>query len=172
MSQTRRPSRFCCAEMVSPQPVREGKDGLPNDCRRGFEVVGCWIGLDLALGHDGGRATGFVFFVYLAIHDLHALKIFLDDFFPGEFDVLFRLSASSLAHSVDHVFFDQNTDLFGQVGAGREFRYPLADDLCLSPCRPGPCRSNSDRLNSCYDRQPCGATRTALSRSLVVLCGA
>ena len=69
-----------------------------------------------------------LFFVDLAIHDLHALEIFLDDFFPGEFDVLFRLSACPLANSVDHVLFHQNTNLFGQVGAGREFRYPLADD--------------------------------------------
>ena len=83
----------------------------------------------MAFGHDGGRAAGFVFFVYLAIHDLHALEIFLDDFFPGEFDVLFRLSAYPLANSVYHVFFHQNPNLFSQIGTGREFRNPLADDL-------------------------------------------
>ena len=111
-----------------PQPVR-GEDGLSNECRGGIEAVGCGIGLDLAFGHDGGRTTSFVVFVYLAIDDLYALQIFLDDFFPGEFDVLFRLSACPLANSVDHVFFHQNTNLFGQIGTGRQFRYPLADDL-------------------------------------------
>jgi hypothetical protein len=103
-------------------------DCLSNDCRGGFEAVGCWLGLDLALGHDGGRATSFAAFVYLVIDDLHALKIFLHNFFPSEFDVLFRLSACPLANSVDHVLFHENTDLFGQVGASREFRHPLADD--------------------------------------------
>jgi len=83
----------------------------------------------LALGHDGGGATSFAAFVDLAIYDLHALEIFLDDFFPGEFDILFRLSAGPFANSVDHVFFHQNPNLLGQVGAGREFRHPLADNL-------------------------------------------
>ena len=107
----------------------ERGNGLSNRLSgwvRGGRVL---VGLDLAFGHDGGCATGFVFFVYLAIHDLHALKIFLDDFFPGEFDVLFRLTPCPLAHSVDHVFFHQNTNLFGQIGTGRQFRNPLADDL-------------------------------------------
>ena len=46
-----------------------------NDSRLtgGFDAIGGWTGLDLALGHDGGRATSFAAFVYLAIHDLHAL---------------------------------------------------------------------------------------------------
>ncbi len=101
-----------------------------NDSRLtgGFDAIGCWTGLDLALGHDGGRATSFAAFVYLAIDDLHALEIFLDDFLPGEFNVLFRLSASPLANSVDHVLFDQYPNLLGQIGTGREFRHPPADD--------------------------------------------
>ena len=99
--------------------------------------------------------------------DLHALKIFLDDFFPGEFDVLFCLSACPLANSVDHMFFHQNTNLFGQIGTGRQFRYPLADDLVLSSCRPDLCRRGTGPVNSCCDLQPCGATRPALSRSLL-----
>ena len=60
---------------------------------------------------------------------IYALQIFLDDFFTREFDVLLRLSACPLANSVDHMFFHQNTNLFGQIGTGRQFRYPLADDL-------------------------------------------
>ena len=99
-------------------------DGLSNDHRGGFEAVGCWRGLDLAFGHDGGRATGFAVFVYLAIHDFHALKIFLDDFFPGEFDVLFRLSACPLANPVDHVLFHQNPNLFGQDRCGQRVPTP------------------------------------------------
>ena len=95
----------------------------------GIEAVGRGIGLDLAFGHDRGRATSFAAFVYPAIDDLHALQIFLDDFFTREFDVLLRLSPCPLANSVDHVFFHQNTNLFGQIGTGRQFRYPLADDL-------------------------------------------
>jgi hypothetical protein len=55
----------------------------------GFESVGYWLGLDLVLGHDRGDTAGFAVFVDPAIHDLHALEIFLDDFFPGEFDILF-----------------------------------------------------------------------------------
>ena len=89
------------------------------------------LGFDLILRHDGGGAASLAFFVDLAIDDLHTLEIFLDDFFPGEFDVLFRLSASPLAETVDHVFFYQNADLFGQVGTGREFRHSLADDLAF-----------------------------------------
>ncbi len=94
---------------------------LSNDRRSGFEAVGCWLRLDLVLGHDGSRATSFAVFVYLMIHDFHALEIFLDDFFPGEFDVLFRLSTSLLPDSVDHVFLDHHTDLFREIGPGREF---------------------------------------------------
>jgi hypothetical protein len=47
--------------------------GLPNDCRGGVEVVGCWFGLDLVLEHDGGRATRLAVLVDLAIDDLHTL---------------------------------------------------------------------------------------------------
>ena len=47
----------------------------------------------------------------------------------GAFPLSFTLdSVGPLANSVDHMFFHQNTNLFGQVGAGREFRYPPADD--------------------------------------------
>ena len=101
---------------------------LSNDRRDGFKAIWCWFGLDLAFGHDSGRATSFAVFVDLAIDDLHALEILLDYFFTREFDVLFRLSASPLASPVDHVFFHQDPNLLGQVGAGREFRHPLADD--------------------------------------------
>jgi hypothetical protein len=102
-----------------------------NDSRLtdGFETVWRWLRLDLALGHDGRGATSFATFVDPAINNLHALEIFLDDFFPGEFDILFCLSAGPFANSVDHVFFHQNPNLLGQVGAGREFRHPLADNL-------------------------------------------
>jgi hypothetical protein len=89
-----------------------------HGCRGGFGAVGCWCGLDLAFGHDGGGATRFAVFVDLAIHNFHALEIFLDNFFPGELDVLFRLSASSLANPVDHVFLDHHTDLFREIGPG------------------------------------------------------
>ncbi len=94
-------------------------------------MVWCWFGLDLALGHDGGCATSFVVFVYLPVHDFYALEIFLDDFFPGEFDVLFCLLAGPVPHSVDHVFLDHHTDLFGEIGPGRQLRHALTDALAL-----------------------------------------
>ena len=96
-------------------------DCLPNHRRGGFEAVWCWLGLNLILGHDGGRATSFAAFIYLTIHDFHTLEILLDDFFPGEFDVLFCLSTGPLADSVNHVFLDHHTDLFREVGPSREF---------------------------------------------------
>src|SRR6267143_535561 len=97
-------------------PLQRGY--LSNDRWDGFKAIWCWFGLDLAFGHDSGRATSFAVFVDLAIDDLHALKILLDDFFPGEFDVLFRLSACPLASSVDHVLLDHHTDLFREIGPG------------------------------------------------------
>ena len=96
-----------------------------------FLYVRCLLGLDLILRHDGGGAASLAFFVDPAIHDLHVLEIFLDNFFSGEFDVLFRLAAGPFANSVDHMFLYQDTDLLGQVGTGREFRHPLADDLAF-----------------------------------------
>jgi hypothetical protein len=95
---------------------------------RWFMAVGCWFGLDLALRHDGSGAARLTLIVDSTVHDLHVLEIFLDDFFPGEFDVLFRLSAGPLADSVDHVLFHEDPNLFGQVGAGGELRDPLTDD--------------------------------------------
>ena len=85
-----------------------------------FLCVWSLFGLDLSLRHDGGGAARFTLFVDPAFHDLHALEILLNDFFPGEFDVLFRLAASPFAHSVDHMFLHQDADLLGQIGAGRE----------------------------------------------------
>ena len=76
-------------------------------------LIRCRFRLDLILRHDGDGATGFALFVYLAIHNFHALKIFLDDFFSGEFDVLFHLAAGPLANAVHHVFFHQNPNLLG-----------------------------------------------------------
>ena len=84
-------------------------------------LIRCRFRLDLILRHDGGGAARLAFFVDPAIHDLHPLEIFLDNFFPGEFDVLFRLATGPFANSVDHAFFHQDTDLLGQVGAGGEF---------------------------------------------------
>ena len=84
-------------------------------------MSGACLGCDLILRHDGDGAARLAFFVDLAIHDLHALEIFLNDFFPGEFDVLFRLAAGPFANSVDHMFFHQDTNLLGQIGTGREF---------------------------------------------------
>ena len=96
-----------------------------------FLYVRCWLGRDLILRHDGDGAARLAFFVDLAIHDRYALEILLNDFFPGEFDVLFRLSASPFSNSVDHVLFYQDPNLLGQIGTGREFRHPLADNLAF-----------------------------------------
>lgn len=93
--------------------------------------VRCWFGRDLILRHDGDGAARLVFFVDLAIHDRYALEIFLNDFFPGEFDILFRLAASPFSNSIDHVLLYQDTNLLSQIGTGREFRHPLADDLAF-----------------------------------------
>jgi hypothetical protein len=41
---------------------------------------------------------------------------------------LFRLATGPLADPVDHVFLDQDADLFGEVGTGRQFRHTLAND--------------------------------------------
>ena len=71
------------------------------------------LGLDLIFRHDGGGAAGLAFFVDPAIDDLYALEIFLNDLFSREFDVLFRLSSSPLANSVDHVLFHQDPNLLG-----------------------------------------------------------
>jgi len=46
----------------------------------------------------------------------------------GESDILLSGASGPLANSVDHVLFHQNTNLFGQIGSGRQFRYALADD--------------------------------------------
>ena len=95
-------------------------------------AVWCRFGLDLALGHDGGGATGFAVFVDLAVHDFDALEIFLDDFFPGEFDVLFGFPAGPVAHPVNHVLLDHHTNLFRKIGPRRQFRHPLADHLAFT----------------------------------------
>ena len=101
-------------------------------CWGGVEAIRGWLRLNLTLGHDGGCAAGFALFVDLAVHDLDALEIFLNDFFPGEFDVLFGFPAGPVAHPVDHVLLDHHADLFCEVGSGREFRDPLADHLAFA----------------------------------------
>src|ERR1044071_47479 len=112
------------------QPDKQNQpDCLSNDYRGGVEVVGCRVGLDLVLRHDGGRATSLAALVNLAIDDLPTLQVLLNDFCPCDFDILLSGTSGPLANSVDHVLFHQNTNLFGQIGAGRQFRYPLADDL-------------------------------------------
>ncbi len=83
------------------------------------------------LRHDGGGGARFVGFVDPAIHDFHALQIFLDDFFARDLDILLGVMAGPFADAVDHMLFDQDPDLFGQVGPCGELRHPLADDRAL-----------------------------------------
>jgi len=62
------------------------------------------------------------------VNDLDVLEIFLNDFFSSQLNVLIGFFPRALTNAINHVFFDKNADLFGQVRAGRQLRYTLADE--------------------------------------------
>ena len=101
---------------------------LANGGRCHVRMVGSRSELDLALRHHGGSGTGLVGLIDPSIDDFDALQILLNDFLTRHFDVLLGIASGSLADAVDHVFFNQDPDLLGEVGAGGQFRHPLADD--------------------------------------------
>ncbi len=76
--------------------------------------------------HDRRGRADILVQVHVMIDDFYTLQIFLDDLFTGELNVLVHLLPGALADAVDHVLFDENADLFGQVGAGGQFGHPLA----------------------------------------------
>ena len=79
--------------------------------------------------HDGRGGAGLLSLVDSAIRDLHALQIFLNQFFADHLDVLFRLAAGPFPDPIGCMFLDQHSDLLGQIRSRGEFRDPLADEF-------------------------------------------
>ena len=85
--------------------------------------------MQLGFGHDGHGRTGLGLIVDAAINDGHALQIFLDDFFTHDLDVLFGLAAGALPQAVGGMFLHLDSDLFGDVGPGRQLGNALTDQF-------------------------------------------
>ena len=62
------------------------------------------------------------------VNDLDVLEIFLNDFFASQLNVLIGFFPRALTNVINHVLFDKNAYLFGQVRTGRQLRYTLADE--------------------------------------------
>ena len=83
-------------------------------------------------GHDGCCGAGLGFFIGVAFDDADALQIFLNDFLPHDFDVLFRLATGAFTQAVGGMFFHQHPDLLGNVGPGSEFGHSLTDEFAFA----------------------------------------
>ena len=100
---------------------------LRDNSRSGF-LIGGGLYRNVTLRHHGSGGTNLILFVNPAVNDLHILQIFLNDLFAGQFDVLFALPSRPFADPINHMFFDQHANLFGQIGPSRKLLHPLTND--------------------------------------------
>lgn len=77
--------------------------------------------------HDRGSRADVLLLVDVMIDDLHALQVFLNNFFPGQLDVLIGHVGGMFPNPINHVFFDEDANLFGKIGARGQFGHSLAD---------------------------------------------
>jgi hypothetical protein len=82
----------------------------------------------LAFRHHGSGRTGVVGLVDPVIDDLHALQVFLNDFFARHFDILLEIATGSVPDSIDHMFLHEYANLFCQICARQKLGHAPADN--------------------------------------------
>lgn len=80
------------------------------------------------LRHDGRSGASFLLFIDSTIHDLDPLQVFLNDFLPDDFNVLFRLATRAFPDSIGRMFLDEYANLLRKISSCCKLGDPLADE--------------------------------------------